>query len=731
MIRVLQTGMTDNLGGIENFLINYYRNIDKEKVQFDFVNIYDNKLCFQQEIEDLGGKVYDVPNYYKHPIKYIKIVKKIIKDNNYRIVHCNMNSAVMIFPLVAAKFAKAKVIIAHSHNSSSDKGFIKSALHWINKHWIPLFANNFWACSKVAGEWFYSKKIINGEKFKVINNAVDIEKFMFDKDIRIKKRKELNFKQDEMIIGNVGRFSKQKNQVFLVKILNEILKQKENAKLVLIGVGPEQEKVRNLAETLGVKDKVVFLNQRNDINEVLMAMDIFILPSLYEGLPIAGIEAQATGVPCIFSDTITNELVLSEHAKLISLNDDISKWCEIILEEYSVKINREKMNTFAKTYDIKLNAEKMMSYYENYSKIKLCHFVNGLLNGGVERFLINYFFNMNNINDYELHIVTQGKSDSKCFNEFEKLGFNIHTVTKKKESIIKNYKDIKSILKKENFDIVHCHMTTTNFFPLFYAKCVGVKVRISHSHLCNNKVNLNEKLYITLTRLVSKYRFACSKDAGRYLFGTNKNVYIINNAIDIKKFSYNEEVRKLKRAELGLNDSNIVIGHVGRFVEQKNHKFIIELITKLIKYSDKYVLVLVGTGKLEASVKQQVKKLKIEKNVYFLGNRNDVNELMQAFDIFILPSLFEGLGMVLVEAQISGMKCLTSYNTPREVKVTGNIKFIELEINKWKNEIIKMTQYERNDCSNEIASHNYEIQQEAQKLDKLYKKLLFGEKNNG
>ena len=167
MIRVLQLGMTDTLGGIETFLMNYYRNIDKSRVQFDFVNIYSNDLCFQNEIISLGGNVYKAPNYYKHPFKYIMFVSKLIKEYDYKIVHCNMNSAAMLFPLIAAKVASAKIIISHSHNASSDKGIIKTIMHNINKHFIPFFANYYFACSYKAGKWFYSKRILNYRNFKI------------------------------------------------------------------------------------------------------------------------------------------------------------------------------------------------------------------------------------------------------------------------------------------------------------------------------------------------------------------------------------------------------------------------------------------------------------------------------------------------------------------------------------------------------------------------------------
>lgn len=724
MIKILQMGMTDNLGGIETYLINYYRNIDKNKIQFDFTNIYPNKLCFQDEMESMGAKIYKVSSYYKHPIKYIKEVKRIIKENNYNIVHCNMNSAAMLYPLIAAKFAGARVIIAHSHNASSDKGFVKMLLHNINKHFIPLFATDYVGCSKLAGSWFFSKRIINSDKFKVINNAIDVDNFKFNKELRIKKRNELGFNDDEIVLGHVGRFNKQKNQMFLVDLLNYIVSKNKKYKLILIGIGPLQENVKSRVKELNLENNVIFLNKRNDVNELMMAMDVFVLPSLYEGLPLVGIEAQTTGVPCLFSDSITNEVILNDNSKMISLKATKEEWNNNIKKISLLRINREKMCEYSKKYEITNNASELIKYYYKKNKIKLCHFTNGLLNGGVEKVIINYFSNMKNKDDYDLHIISQGDTDLKCVKEFEDLGFTIHMVTKKKISLFKNYKDIRNILKKEKFDIVHCHMTTTNFFPLLYSKLSGVKVRISHSHLDNSVIPFMERVYIRLTRLVSKIRFACSKSASTYLFGKNKNVTIINNAINVDNFKYNEKIRKDIRKELKISEDKIVIGHVGRFVDQKNHAFIIDLFKELSKDNDKYELLLIGTGELEDFIKEKVKKYNLSNRVKFLGTRNDVNELMQAFDIFILPSKFEGLGIVLIEAQVSGLKCFASSNIPEEVKVTNNIKLLDLDIDLWKKEINKVKDFKREDKSNEISKHGFDIKIESNKLDSIYKELL-------
>lgn len=362
MKRVLQIGMTDNLGGIENYLINYYRHIDKSKIQFDFINIYPNDLCFQDELINGGSKVYKVSSYYRHPIKYIKELKKIIIDNNYEIIHCNMNSAVMLYPLIAAKMSGAKVRIAHSHNASSDKGLIKSLLHNINRHFIPLFANKFFACSDKAGKWFYSKKILNSNNYYVIKNAVDTEKFKFNKKVREEKREELKIEKDTLVIGHVGRFNKQKNHTFLIDIFNELHKVNNNSKLILVGIGPLYDSIKEKIIKLKIENSVLMLGQRNDVNELMQAMDVFVLPSLYEGLPLVGVEAQSAGLSCIFSDSITREIDLLEFNSFIELNSN--NWVrELNLKRVNIKRNECAEKVLRMGFDIAIESKKIEQIY--------------------------------------------------------------------------------------------------------------------------------------------------------------------------------------------------------------------------------------------------------------------------------------------------------------------------------------------------------------------------------
>ena len=721
-VKVLHIGTVDKAGGIENYLINYCENFDYSNIDVSFINIYPSAVeeKFYKKLSQYGN-FYEMPSFKKRPIKYIKQFLKLQKEQQFDIVHYNMNSACFLVPLIAAKFAKVKTIIAHSHNSSSDCGLIKKIVHNINRHFIPLFANKYYACSLQAGKWFFRKKIIESNNFRVVNNAIKLEKYSFNKDVRNNIRKKLNIDDSITVIGHVGRFSYQKNHNFLIDIFKDYNNINKNSKLLLVGFGYLEEEIKEKVKKMKLEKNVIFLGERSDVNQLMSAFDILALPSLYEGLGMVLIEAQACGLPCITTTDIPEEACVSDNFYRCSLKDSSNIWANKINE---IKINTKRNDVNIESYDIVKCTKKLQQDYINFNKIKICHFVNGLVNGGVEKVIINYFSNMKNKDDYDLHVITQGESDSKCLKEFEDLGFTIHTVTKKKISLFKNYKDIRNILKKEKFDIVHCHMTTTNFFPLLYSKLSGVKVRISHSHLDNSVIPFMDRIYITLTKLVSKTRFACSKSASTYLFGKNKNVTIINNAINIDNFKYNEKIRKDIRKKLNISEDKIVIGHVGRFVDQKNHEFIIDLFKKLSKDNDRYELLLIGTGELEDSIKDKVKEYNLSNKVKFLGTRNDVYNVMQTFDIFILPSKFEGLGIVLIEAQVSGLKCFASSNTPEEVKVTNNIKLLDLDIDLWKKEINKVKDFKREDKSNEISKHGFDIKIESNKLDSIYKELL-------
>ena len=356
MIRVLMIGMHDKIGGVETFLMNYYRNIDRSKVQFDFINMFD-KLCFQDEIIELGGKIYQVPNVKRNPLGYYKKIKGIIQKNSYEIIHINMLSMANVLPILAAKKAGAKHIIVHSHNTNIPNGMIRKILDKINKKIVLKNTTDLFACSKVAGIWMFGKN----KEFKVINNAVDIKKFEFDEEKRKKMRKQLKI-ENKFVIGHVGRFCEQKNHEFLIEIFRKISQERQDAVLLLIGEGELKNKIKDKVKKYNLQKKVIFLDPVSNVNDYFQAMDVFLLPSKFEGLPVVGVEAETSGLMVVTSNNVSRELPIRELSKYCSL-ENIEEWCSILKDDMPERKDRT-IEIIEANYSIKEETKKIEKMYE-------------------------------------------------------------------------------------------------------------------------------------------------------------------------------------------------------------------------------------------------------------------------------------------------------------------------------------------------------------------------------
>lgn len=358
-IRVLQIlGIVAN-GGVEAVIMNYYRHIDKTKIQFDFVVHNDADKNYIREAEKLGAQIYKVIPYNKNIFKFIFNIYQIIKEHHYQIVHCNMN-ALSGFALFAAYLANAKIRILHNHTTDNKEEKLRSLIKRILRPFAKLFANQYWACSNLAAEWMYGKKAVEENKVTIINNAIDLDKFKFDREKREKIIKELGL-ENCFVIGHVGRFMKQKNHEFLIDIFNEIIKRKENARLLLIGDGKLRPQIEEKVKTLKIADKVIFLGNRNDVADLYNAMDVFVLPSLYEGLPVVGVEVQANELPFICSTDVTKEILLTDNIKLLSLQQPLKDWCNGI--ENAKRKETNMNNELFKKFDIKQESKKLGELY--------------------------------------------------------------------------------------------------------------------------------------------------------------------------------------------------------------------------------------------------------------------------------------------------------------------------------------------------------------------------------
>lgn len=375
--------------------------------------------------------------------------------------------------------------------------------------------------------------------------------------------------------------------------------------------------------------------------------------------------------------------------------------------------------------------------------IRVAQIIGKWIGGGVESVVMNYYRHIDR-NKIQFDFICDNDSTNIPYEEIKELGGKVILIPPY-QKVFKYHNVLKNILKNEDYKIVHSHINTLSVFSLFAAKCAGVPVRIAHSHSTTNKKEKNKNFIKQILRPFSKLfatdYMCCSELAGRWLFGNKEydkgNVYLLNNAIDLDKFKYNEKVRKGKRKELSISDDTLVIGHVGRFVEQKNHKYLIDIFDEVHKKNKNSILLLAGQGPLMNEIKEKVNKLRLEDNVKFLGQRNDINELYQAFDVFVLPSLYEGLPVVGIEAQATGLLCLFSKEMTKETKVLNTTEFLSLEQSskKWADTIIKNKNYKRIDPIKEISKRGFNIEKEKFKLENFYKKLygkefVYNEKNN-
>lgn len=354
-IKILQFELDENPGGIETFLLNVYSNIDKEKYQFDFITRSSNPAK-AEELKKLGAKIYRVSSY-KNPVKYILEIRKILSEG-YDIVHINKNSAANILPFIIAKKYSNTKVIAHSHNTMPTVSGATKTLHFINRSTLYRLSDVHLACSNEAGKWLYS-----GRPYKVIANGIDCSIYKFSESVREEYRNKLGL-ENSFAILNVGRFTDQKNHKRLIEIFKEILKQRENSKLVLIGTGPLKSQIKESANSLGLLDKVIFLEKRNDVSKIMMACDCFIMPSLYEGLPFAAIEAQASGLPVFLADSISRETAVTDSVKWFSLSESNHAIAGLIKPQ-SVDRNEMNLEVMNSQYNIRNTVSKLEEIYSS------------------------------------------------------------------------------------------------------------------------------------------------------------------------------------------------------------------------------------------------------------------------------------------------------------------------------------------------------------------------------
>ena len=343
-------------GGMESFIMNYYREINKDMFEFDFLVHNIGEKSYASEIESMGGKIIKMPPFGIKTLKKIKkLYQEILIRKKYDIVHCNMANAAFIYLKYAKKYG-VPVRILHSHQDRAADVFT----HAIRN--IPLikagkkYANCNVACSVQAGDYLFGKK-----EYFIIKNCIDYDRYRFNEEVRKQKRLELGL-EGKTVVGNTGRFCPAKNQLFLIDVFNKYQKLNSNAVLLLIGEGDEEIHLRNKVEQLGLRDKVIFTGVRDDINELLQAMDVFVFPSLFEGLGISALEAQVSGLHCLCSLGVPESTGITKLFKRIDLNKGEDIWCEEIANAIDNEVDRKEI-VINDDYDVRKCSNELIKLY--------------------------------------------------------------------------------------------------------------------------------------------------------------------------------------------------------------------------------------------------------------------------------------------------------------------------------------------------------------------------------
>lgn len=350
-----------NAGGLENFIMNIFRNIDRNLVQFDFLMHHSYDSFFDDEIRSLGGAIYRYPVVEnKNLFGYSRYVERLLGDHpEIGVVHSHMCST-GYFTLGAARRAGCAMRVCHSHNTSHDHT-VKGCAKWALSRLAPLNANILLACSTEAGRYLFGRR-----PFELQRNAIDTERFAFDEGGREAIRSEYGI-SDNLVIGHIGRFTEAKNHPFIIRVFDEVRRSRPDARLLLVGDGEERIKsaVHRLIRELGLSDSVIFAGVHPNTEDYYSAFDVFLFPSLFEGLPLTGVEAQCSGLPCLFSDVITRELDISGFAKFLPLDDGVERWAEALLATAEAPVVRTAglRQVRAAGYDAGLSAEELTNLY--------------------------------------------------------------------------------------------------------------------------------------------------------------------------------------------------------------------------------------------------------------------------------------------------------------------------------------------------------------------------------
>ena len=358
MIRILQMVASLYNGGSQAMIINLYKNIDRNKIQFDFIVDHPEYDAYKNVIEELGGKIYTTPLFNGRNIVEVKKAWNDFfkKHHEYKILHSHARSYASIYLPIAKKYGVKTII--HSHNTSNGKG-ISSIAKSIMQYPLRYQADYYFGCSKDAGKWLFGNRVINSDSFYVLNNAIDASNFRLNENIRKQYRND--FKVDKKTVYiQVGSLTDQKNHIFTINVFKELVKIKKDIKLYIVGVGENQTIIERLINEYNLNEYIQLLGRRNDVNNLLQMADCYIMPSIYEGLSVAAIEAQASGIKCFLSDVVSKDVKISDVVEFLPLQEDV--WVKKLNDSFGKQDTYDEI--IKAGYDIKDTSKWLLEFYE-------------------------------------------------------------------------------------------------------------------------------------------------------------------------------------------------------------------------------------------------------------------------------------------------------------------------------------------------------------------------------
>lgn len=350
MKRVLCIVSSLNTGGAETFLMKLYRTFDRNSYQMDFV--VNEAGIYDEEVKNLGGKIYTTPLRTKHPINSFFALKRIVKENKYEYVLKLCDTPIGVIDVLAAKLGGARRVGVRSCNASANIGKPRKAFCFVLRPLLNSISDYKVAPSELAARFTFGDREVDEGNVQLLHNGIDIKKYQFDKKQRECIRKQYSVDEDTFLVGHIGRFSKQKNHAFLIEVFKEIVRKRTDSVLLLVGSGELEYQIKNIAKQYGLLDKVIFTGVRSDIPALLSAMDVFVFPSFYEGMPNTVIEAQANGLPCVISDAITREAGITKSVTFIALKEDADKWADKALAQKRASVEESRKVMITAGYSI-------------------------------------------------------------------------------------------------------------------------------------------------------------------------------------------------------------------------------------------------------------------------------------------------------------------------------------------------------------------------------------------